>query len=144
MATNSRGTKAAATANAEAQGPAWYWTWTGASFGYREGNSLFTYDGVEVGRFHGREVYGADGRYLGESGSGDDQFRLITNIHKRSLFKDAFVPTLGRSHRSKAPRVPAELYSGHSDFPEPASLSTREGGRSYATSAGAYHRGTRP
>lgn len=29
----------------------WLWNWGGECFGYREGDSLFTYFGHEVGRF---------------------------------------------------------------------------------------------
>ena len=35
-------------------------------FWVSQGDSLFTCDGVEVGRFSGAEVYDADGSYLGE------------------------------------------------------------------------------
>ena len=28
----------------------WFWNWGGECFGYREGDSLFTYFGKEVGR----------------------------------------------------------------------------------------------
>ena len=41
--------------------PNWLWTWSGTRFGYRQADSLFTHDGVEVGRFHGSEVYAVDG-----------------------------------------------------------------------------------
>jgi hypothetical protein len=60
--------------------PIWLWTWNGVCFGYRRGDSLFTYDGIEVGRFSGAEVYGADGSYLGElKSTEEDGDRLITN-----------------------------------------------------------------
>jgi hypothetical protein len=44
----------------------WMWTWGGECFGYQNGHSLFTYFGRKVGRFHNGEIYGSDGRYLGE------------------------------------------------------------------------------
>jgi len=31
----------------------WLWTWGGASFGYKDGDDLWTHDGRHVGRFHG-------------------------------------------------------------------------------------------
>jgi hypothetical protein len=34
----------------------WFWNWGGECFGYREGDSLFTYFGKEVGRFDGEEI----------------------------------------------------------------------------------------
>jgi len=36
-------------------------------FGHRDGDNLWTHDGHHVGKFYGDEVYGCDGRYLGES-----------------------------------------------------------------------------
>lgn len=45
----------------------WLWTWGGKCFGYRSGDDLRTYDGCHVGRFHGDDVFGPDGRYLGEA-----------------------------------------------------------------------------
>jgi hypothetical protein len=44
----------------------WLWNWGGECFGYREGDSLFTYFGKEIGRFDGEEIFGNNGRYLGE------------------------------------------------------------------------------
>jgi hypothetical protein len=48
----------------------WFWNWGGECFGYRDGDSLFSYFGKEVGRFDGEEIYGSNGRYLGEVMSG--------------------------------------------------------------------------
>jgi hypothetical protein len=44
----------------------WFWNWGGECFGYREGDALYAYHGLQVGRFDEDEVYGSDGRYLGE------------------------------------------------------------------------------
>jgi hypothetical protein len=44
----------------------WLWNWGGKCFGYRDGESLFTYFGMEAGRFDGEEIHGSNGRYLGE------------------------------------------------------------------------------
>ena len=33
----------------------WLWNWGGKCFGYREGDSLFTYFGKEIGRFDGED-----------------------------------------------------------------------------------------
>ena len=33
----------------------WLWNWGGKCFGYRDGESLFTYFGKEAGRFDGRK-----------------------------------------------------------------------------------------
>jgi hypothetical protein len=47
----------------------WFWNWGGECFGYRDGDSLFSYFGKEFGRFDGEEIYGSNGRCLGEGES---------------------------------------------------------------------------
>jgi hypothetical protein len=106
-------------AEPEASEPDWLWTWTGICFGYRLGDSLFTPDGVEVARFSGSEVYGVDGRYLGELRRADDSYRLITNSYKKLCIMSAFTPTFDRFYRKPADLAPQPLYSGHEDFPSP-------------------------
>jgi hypothetical protein len=102
----------------------WLWTWNGDCFGYRRDHSLFTYDGVEVGRFSGKEIYGPDGRYLGEVVSteeGDD--RLITSNYKKARsIATAFVPTIERAQPRAANCFGAPLYCGYEDFPSPKVL----------------------
>jgi hypothetical protein len=102
----------------------WMWTWSGVSFGYREGDSLYTHDGVEVGRFRGREVFGPDGRYLGETGTGRESARLITNTHKRFMTNKPFIPTLSAARGRQPEKAGLPLYSGHTDFPDPSKLKT--------------------
>lgn len=97
----------------------WLWTWNGVSFGYRLQNSLFTHDGMEVGRFSGDEVYGIDGRYLGELSGAEDGQRLITNVYKKSRATAGFVPTLGRAYKRLEARLGETLFCGHEDFPAP-------------------------
>jgi hypothetical protein len=97
-------------------GPDWLWTWSGVCFGYRRGDSLFTCDGIEVGRFSGAEVYGPDGRYLGELMNGHSGVRLITSSYKKSLAGVAFVPTVDRAHKKPADRRGQPLYCGYQDF----------------------------
>ena len=70
----------------------WLWTWGGACFGYRRDASLFTSDGLEIGRFFGTEVYGADGAYIGELNAAADGPRLITNLYKKSRTGVTFAP----------------------------------------------------
>lgn len=100
------------------------WTWSGVCFGYRRDASLFTYDGIEVGRFVGAEVYGADGGYLGEvrrteDGGGE---RLITSSYKKLRKADAFAPTTERPHQRDASRAGEPLYCGYEEFPPPETL----------------------
>ena len=97
-------------------GPDWIWTWNGGCFGYRRGDSLFTCDGIEVGRFSGAEVYGPDGSYLGELMNGNGGVRLVTSSYKKSLAGAAFVPTVERAHRKPADRRRLPLYCGYEDF----------------------------
>jgi hypothetical protein len=101
----------------------WLWTWSGLCFGFRRGNSLFTYDGVEVGRFSGAEIFGVDGCYLGEvRRSEDGTSRLITNLYKRSRKAPPFIPAFDRSHHRPAGRTAHPLYCGHEEFPAPDAL----------------------
>jgi hypothetical protein len=99
--------------------PCWLWTWNGVAFGYRLGDSLFTHDGAEVGRFLGTEIYGVDGRYLGELGSAEAGDRLITNLYKKGRLATPFVPTFDRSYQRPRQRSEQVLYSGHENFPSP-------------------------
>jgi hypothetical protein len=107
----------AQTVRAELGAPDWLWTWNGIFFGYRRGDSLFTHDGVEVGRFSGTEIYGVDGQYLGEVSAANDGHRLITNLYKKSRRLSAFTPTFDRFYKPRADRTGEPLYSGHEDFP---------------------------
>ena len=94
----------------------WLWTWGGECFGYRNNDGLFTYYGREVGRFHDEEIYGKDGRYLGEVKSRN---RLITNRAKSSWVKSSFSPRTGGSYARYANYAGYAMYAGHEDFPAP-------------------------
>ncbi|HEV2200818.1 MAG TPA: hypothetical protein VGR73_13440 [Bryobacteraceae bacterium] len=100
------------------------WTWSGVCFGYRRDVSLFTYDGVEVGRFVGAEVYGPNGSYLGEVRRAEDGHsdRLITSSYKKSRTAVAFAPTTERPHIREASRAAEPLYCGYEEFPSPETL----------------------
>lgn len=103
--------------------PNWLWTWNGVCSGYRRADSLFTYDGIEVGRFSGTEVYAADGSYLGEVRSTEeDGDRLITSSYKKSRMAASFVPTFERAQKRPADRNQEQLYCGNEDFPTPEFL----------------------
>jgi hypothetical protein len=60
----------------------------GTFFGFREGESLFTHDGVEAGQFAREEIYGADGAYLGEVMNG----MLLRSTSKSSSRRSPFIP----------------------------------------------------
>jgi hypothetical protein len=80
---------------------------------YRDGDDLFTYGGKQAGRFHGNEVYGKDGRYLGEVLSG----RLITNRSKTSWRQAAFGAVQRGGYAKYADYAGYAMYAGHQDFP---------------------------
>jgi hypothetical protein len=84
--------------------PNWLWAWDGVCFGYRRGDSLFTYGGIEVGRFSGAEVCGADGIYLGEiRNTEEDRDRLITSSYKKLRTAPSFVPTIEHPQKRRRP-----------------------------------------
>lgn len=97
----------------------WYWTWGGECFGFRKGDSLFTHDGLEVGRFDGNEVCGVDGAYLGEVKA---KSRLITNISKKSKRQGAFAPRQVGGYVKYVNDVGNVMYAGYEDFPSPDTL----------------------
>jgi len=103
--------------------PNWLWTWNGGCFGYRRGDSLFSYDGIEVGRFSGPEVFGADGSYLGEVRSTEeDGDRLITSSYKKSRMAAPFIPIIERAQKRPVDRNQEVLYCGYEHFPNPEIL----------------------
>jgi hypothetical protein len=97
----------------------WLWTWSGACFGYRRQVSLFTHDGLEVGRFCGADIHGPDGWYIGEIITAEDGPRLITNVYKKTRVRAPFTPDSDRPQRRLEARVPEPLFVGHEDFPSP-------------------------
>ena len=94
----------------------WFWTWGGNCFGYREGDALFAYHGLQVGQFHKNELYGADGRYLGEIMNKD---RLITDKAKRGWRQFAFTPLRNGAYARFANYAGYAMYAGYEDFPAP-------------------------
>lgn len=100
----------------------WLWTWSGKSFGYREGDKLYTLEGLQVGRFVGREVYGSGGAYLGETGPGEDALALVTNQYKKSRTQTGFVPALADPKLPRPAQPPRPFYTGHEDFPSVGEL----------------------
>ncbi len=96
----------------------WLWTWSGAFFGYRRRDSLFTYDGREVGRFDGKEVYGPDVHYLGELKND----RLIVRESNKTLKRGTFIPAVRISYDKQADLAARPVPSGYQDFPAPEEL----------------------
>ncbi|MXZ54915.1 MAG: hypothetical protein F4227_02740 [Gammaproteobacteria bacterium] len=97
-----------------------YWTWRGTYFGYRRDNCLFTHKGKCIGHFSGEEIYGRDGRYLGEV---RNKNRLITNKSKFNR-RGRSAPNLqGGAYARYANYAGFAMYAGFEDFPEPESFS---------------------
>jgi hypothetical protein len=92
------------------------WTWGGAHFGYRDDDDLWTYAGRRVGRFHGSEVFGEDGRYLGEVRDGD---RLVTKILRKEQRKGVLSPRHRAVRRRRETRPAHGMLAGYEDFPSP-------------------------
>lgn len=97
----------------------WLWNWGGECFGYREGDSLVTYFGHEVGRFDGEEIFGSDGRYLSEVMSDN---RLITSRPKKGWVKGSFGPRRSGAYARYANYAGYAMYAGYEDFPRPDSF----------------------
>jgi hypothetical protein len=95
------------------------WLWNCECFGYREGDNLFTYFGHEVGRFDGEEIFGSNGRYLGEVMSDN---RLITSRSKKSWVRGSFGPRRSGSYARYANYAGYAMYAGYEDFPGPDSF----------------------
>ncbi len=93
----------------------WFWTWSGKSFGYRNGDNLFTASGHHVGYFDGDEIYAcSDGLYLGEVKNN----RLITNLQKSNRRKSSRATIAGSSYVDHVDYVGNVMYAGYEDFPE--------------------------
>lgn len=97
----------------------WFWTWSGKCFGYRVDESLYTHKGREVGRFYDGEIYGADGRYLGEIRLRN---RLITNRQKSNRIRGAFVPRIRGAYAPYGSYGGYAMFAGCQDFPDPTAF----------------------
>jgi hypothetical protein len=93
----------------------WLWTWGGECFGYRDRDGLWTHYGFHVGQFHGDEVFGPDGRYLGEL---RHENRLITHRARLATAISGFAPLPQRIAYAPSERAATYvLYEGYEDFP---------------------------
>jgi hypothetical protein len=94
----------------------WLWNWGGEFFGYREGDALFAYYGLQIGAFEGDEVYGPDGRYIGEIMSNE---RLATCTSKKDWEQPGFIPTMSGECEKHPTHTGLGAYAGFEDFPAP-------------------------
>jgi hypothetical protein len=81
----------------------------GKRFGYRDEDDLFTHRDKQARRFHEEEVFGADGRYLGEVRPG----RLITNRSKAGVSPLIRNQQVTGSSLVAASSFPPETQSSH-------------------------------
>ena len=96
-----------------------HWTWGGTYFGYRRGDLLFAHNGRCVGQFSGDDVYGCDGRYVGEV---RNQNRLITNRSKSNQRGSPAPNARGGSYARYANYAGYAMIAGYEDFPSPESF----------------------
>jgi len=80
---------------------------------------VLTYSGREAGRFDGSEIYGSNGRYLGEVMNGN---RLIISMSKKSRVRGSFSARSGGSYARYANYAGYAMYAGYEDFPAPDSF----------------------
>lgn len=102
----------------------WIWTWGGVCFGFRQEEWLFTDDGVGVGRFIGDEVYGTNGKYLGELITSGQGQRLIASSYKKKRVVVACSPKIEGACEKPGNRFPLTPYCGFEDFPAPEIVRT--------------------
>src|SRR5439155_20554697 len=93
------------------------WCWGYKFFGDRVGEDHDRHNGKQGGRFHNNEVYGPDGRYLGEVKIDD---RLITCVGKKSWRRGSFTPDASRVGRAACAGYDGYvIYAGYDDFSVP-------------------------
>lgn len=95
------------------------YTWGGTHFGHRDRDRLRTRDGRDIGHFQGNEIYGHNGRYLGELMNG----RLITcrtKALRRSGLSTAYPRTMPSARH--VPFAAYAMLAGYQDFPDPRDL----------------------
>lgn len=103
----------------------WFWMWGRECFGYRVDDQLFAHHGVEVGRFDGDEVYGANGCYLGDIKSDK---RLITHRGKKKWRRSPFAASRRGSYARYCNYVGYVMYAGYEDFPPPGEFQIARSG----------------
>ena len=92
----------------------WVWTCSGECFGYRIDDALYTYWGLQIGHIEGDEVYGADGKYLGDIQTGN---RLVTKKGKKHQVRQGFTPAASGSYVRTDDLSACDMDAGCEDFP---------------------------
>ncbi|MEK6328464.1 MAG: hypothetical protein AABM66_13215 [Actinomycetota bacterium] len=104
---------------------AWVWTWGGTSFGFLDGDALFTHDGRHVGFLdldggHLLIFAVADGRYLGEVKDGDRLITKHSRLNRRRSRRARRTNRMARMRRMN--RMPRMMRIGYEEFPAPEHL----------------------
>jgi hypothetical protein len=91
-----------------------YWTWGGCYIGVRQKDYLVACNGTVLGKFHGKEIYDQNGKYIGELGRSD---RLIKNrtkdTYRRPGFSLGVKGTISEPYKDCAPYP---MIPGFEDF----------------------------
>ncbi len=91
-----------------------FWTWLGRYVGYRSSDCLFGSDGRQMGYFaEGDEVYGCNGKYIGEVRSGN---RLIKNLRKIAWTRKRLTPSMLKTSPGHRDVGAKEMMAGFEDF----------------------------
>lgn len=103
----------------------WVWTWSGVSFGYLDGDALFTYDGRHIGFVDWSARPPAvfkvrTGDYLGELGDVDRLLTRRSPTHRRRAARSQRARRMGRMRRMN--RIGRIMRMGCEDFPVPEDL----------------------
>jgi len=92
-----------------------FWNCSGNYVGYRAADGLFHRDGHQIGYFaEGNEIYGCNGRYLGEVRGKD---RLISNLSKRDWARSVRLPSAVEHPSENRKLSPVVVHPGYEDFP---------------------------
>lgn len=93
----------------------WLWSWGGKCVGYKDGDYLWGYDGHNIGKFYGMEVYSPDSCYLFEQYSNG---RLVIDKSKKNKTNEQYTPLNTREAIDKKDDISGfVLYANFEDLP---------------------------
>lgn len=92
----------------------WLWSWGGKCVGYKDGDNLWGYDGHNIGKFYGIEIYSPDGCYLFEQYSNG---RLVIDKSKKNKTNEQYTPLNTREAIDKKDDISGlALYANFKDL----------------------------
>lgn len=93
----------------------WLWSWGGKCVGYKDEDYLWRYDGHNIGKFYGIEVYSPDGCYLFEQYSNG---RLVIDKSKKNNTNEQYAALNTREAIDKKDDISGfALYANFEDLP---------------------------